>query len=176
MVQKQGLPSVLSAENFLLDITRIYSDIYQNSGAIIKRHVDYYSSIRFTVRNEDIYTNITLRVGEAIDVEDMDDPGEQCYALIRAIMIHQDDLGRNNPFLLINWFYRNGKFDPITGFPIYGLQESDDNLWFHLHPLAIVDRKPKVHFVHNCTNRCSNGSHDKNNEEYILNEFYYSIV
>jgi len=160
----------------LTDLTRIYKDLYQNSGAIIQRHVDYYNSIQFTVKEKNIYSNITLRVGEAIDVEDTDDPDERSYALIRAIIIHQDDLGRNNPFLLIDWFYKNGRTDFATGFPIYGLQESDDLLWFHLHPLTIVDRKPKVHFVHKCTNHCSNGSHDKNNEEYILNEFYYLIV
>ncbi|CAB5384714.1 unnamed protein product [Rhizophagus irregularis] len=175
-IREQNLPSVLSAENFLTDLTRIYIDIYQNSGAIIQRHVDYYSSIRFTVKNGDVYSNITLRIGEAIDVENVDDPNGRSYALIRAIMIHQDDFRRNNPFLLIDWFYEKGSADSVTGFPIYGLQESDDHSWFHLYPLIIVDRKPKVHFVHKCTARCSNGSHDKNNEEYILNEFYYSIL
>ena len=79
MIQKCGLPSVLSAENFLPDITKIYNDVYQNSGAIIKRRVDYYNFIRFTVRDEDIYTNITLRVGEAIDVEDIDDSSKRSY-------------------------------------------------------------------------------------------------
>ncbi|CAB4418985.1 unnamed protein product [Rhizophagus irregularis] len=58
------------------------------SDAIIQRHVDYYSSIRFTVKNGDVYSNITLRIGEAIDVKNVDDPNRCLYALIRAIMIH----------------------------------------------------------------------------------------
>ena len=40
------------------------------------------------------------------------------HALIRAIIIYQDDFGNNNPFLLIDW---NGNIDTVIGFPIYGL-------------------------------------------------------
>ncbi|CAB5381075.1 unnamed protein product [Rhizophagus irregularis] len=99
-------------------------DVYKNFSAIIQRRVNYYDSIQFTVHLEsDVYVNITLRVGEAIDVEVADSHGEQSYALIRVIMIHQDDSGNNNPFLLIDWFYRNGNVDSVTGFPIYGLQK-----------------------------------------------------
>jgi len=91
-------------------------------------------------------------------------------------MHHWDDFGNNNPFLLIDWFYKNGNINLVTGFPIYGLQKSDDHSWYHLQPFIIVDRPPKVHFIHKCTNLCSEKSHDKNNEEYILNEFYYLIM
>ena len=109
-------------ENLLIDITKIYKEIYNNFGAITRRRVDYYDTIRYTVQHEPgIYTNIVLRVGEAIDIEDADSLGERSYALIRAIIIHQDDFGNNNPFLLIDWFYRNGNIDTVTGFPIYGL-------------------------------------------------------
>ena len=170
------MSSTLSVNNLLIDLTKIYRDIYQCNGAIIQCHVDYYDSISFTVLHEEDYYDITLRVGEAIDIEDTDDSDERSYALLQAIMIHQDDYERNNPFLLIDWFYRNGNIDAITGFPIYGLQKSDDTTWFHLHPLTIVDRQPRVHFVHKCINSCLKGTHSKNNMEYILNEFYYIIV
>ncbi|RGB26697.1 hypothetical protein C1646_770086 [Rhizophagus diaphanus] len=96
-------------------------------------------SIRFTVKNEDVYSNITLRIGEAIDVENVDDPNGCLYAFIRAIMIYQNDFRQNNPFLLIDWFYEKGSADSVMGFLIYGLQESDDHSWFHLYPLIIVD-------------------------------------
>jgi hypothetical protein len=44
--------------------------IYGNYGIIIQHHVNYYDFIQFTVCLEaDVYTTITLRVGEAIDVE-----------------------------------------------------------------------------------------------------------
>ncbi|CAB5146031.1 unnamed protein product [Rhizophagus irregularis] len=152
-------------------------ELYDNNGIIIQRHINYYDSIQFIVRSKtDSYTNIILRVGEAIDVEDIDSLGERSYALIRAIITHKDDYGRINPFLLVNWFYKNGNVDPATGLPIYCLQESDDNLWFHLHPLIIVDQQPRVHFVHRCTGLCSEGLHNKTNMEYILNEFYYLIM
>ncbi len=91
-------------------------------------------------------------------------------------MIHQDDFGNNNPFLLIDWFYRTRNVDTVTEFPIYGLQKSNDHSWYHLQPLIIVDKQPKVHFVHKCTSFCSEGSHDINSKEYILNEFYYLVV
>ncbi len=54
---------------------------------IIQRRVNYYSSIRFTAKDEDIYTNITLQVGEAIDIKSIDDSDERSYALIKVIMI-----------------------------------------------------------------------------------------
>jgi hypothetical protein len=148
-IQNQGLPATLSAENLLTEFTRVYKELYNNNGIIIQRHINYYDSIQFIVRSKtDSYTNIILRVGEAIDVEDIDSLGERSYALIRAIITHKDDYGRINPFLLVNWFYKNGNVDPATGLPIYCLQESDDNLWFRLHPLIIVDQQPRVHFVH----------------------------
>ena len=167
MVRKQGLPSALSAEEFLTDVTRIYIDVYQNSGAIIQRRVNYYSSIRFTVKDKDIYTNITLRIGKAIDVDSIDDFDERSYALIRAIMIHQDDSGRNNSFLLIDWFYRNGSVDPVTGFPIYNLQESNDHSWFHLeNPECISYIIAKIIVQNLMTRPIKN----------ILNKFYYLII
>ncbi|CAG8727806.1 20358_t:CDS:2, partial [Rhizophagus irregularis] len=143
-IQNQGLSATLSAENLLTEFTRVYKELYNNNGIIIQRHINYYDSIQFIVRSKtDSYTNIILRVGEAIDVEDIDSLGERSYALIRAIITHKDDYGRINPFLLVNWFYKNGNVDPATGLPIYCLQESDDNLWFHLHPLIIVDQQPR---------------------------------
>ncbi|CAB4404894.1 unnamed protein product [Rhizophagus irregularis] len=175
-IHKLGLSSTISENNLLFDLTKIYEDIYQNYGIIIQRHINYYDFIYFTVLHENYYSNITLRVGEVIDVEEDDNSNEQSYALIRAIILHQDDYGRINPFLLVDWFYRSGNVDSITGLPIYYLQESNDSLWSHLHPLIIVDRQPKVHFVHKCTRNCLGGSHDKNNKEYILNEFYYLII
>ncbi|PKC66537.1 hypothetical protein RhiirA1_535537 [Rhizophagus irregularis] len=150
-IQNQGLSATLSAENLLTEFTRVYKELYNNNGIIIQRHINYYDSIQFIVRSKtDSYTNIILRVGEAIDEEDIDS--------------------------LVNWFYKNGNVDPATGLPIYCLQESDDNLWFHLHPLIIVDQQPRVHFVHRCTGLCSEGLHNKTNMEYILNEFYYLIM
>ncbi|UZO08524.1 uncharacterized protein OCT59_028778 [Rhizophagus irregularis] len=132
-IHKLGLSSTISENNLLFDLTKIYEDIYQNYGIIIQRHINYYDFIYFTVLHENYYSNITLRVGEVIDVEEEDNSNEQSYALIRAIILHQDDYGRINPFLLVDWFYRSGNVDSITGLPIYYLQESNDSLWSHLH-------------------------------------------
>ncbi|GBB86012.1 hypothetical protein RclHR1_12450007 [Rhizophagus clarus] len=176
-IQKQGLSTTLSIENLLTEITKIYKKVYKNFGAIIQHHVNYYNSIQFTVHLESgTYVDIALRVGEAVDVEVADNHGEQFYALIRAIMIHQDDSSNNNPFLLIDWFYRNESVNSVIGFPIYGLQRRGEDSWYHFQPLTIVDQQPRVHFVHKCTNLYSKGFHDKDNKEYILNEFYYTIV
>ncbi|CAI2187797.1 3445_t:CDS:2, partial [Funneliformis geosporum] len=131
-VQKQGLLTTISVENLLAEITRIYKDVYNTC------------------------------IGEAIDVEDVDNPGESAYALIRAIIIHKDDNRHINPFLLVDWFYKNGNIDSATGFSVYRLQDNNDTLWFHLHSLIIVDRQPKVHFVYKCTNLCLEDSHDNN--------------
>ncbi|CAG8776930.1 2560_t:CDS:2, partial [Funneliformis caledonium] len=52
-VRKQGLSNILSAENLLINITKIYQDVYKNF-------------------ETNVYINITLRVSEAIDIEDAD--------------------------------------------------------------------------------------------------------
>ncbi|CAB4483207.1 unnamed protein product [Rhizophagus irregularis] len=89
-IQNQGLSATLSAENLLTEFTRVYKELYNNNGIIIQRHINYYDSIQFIVRSKtDSYTNIILRVGEAIDEEDIDSLGERSYALIRAIITHK---------------------------------------------------------------------------------------
>ncbi|CAJ0842235.1 16736_t:CDS:2 [Entrophospora sp. SA101] len=66
-------------------------DIYQESGDITQWHINYYDSIQFTVKHEaDIYINITLQVGDVVDIEEI----EQSY----EISAHQDDLIHINPF------------------------------------------------------------------------------
>ena len=67
------------AENLLAEITRIYEDLYKNSGIIIQCHINYYryDSIQFAVRlKTNVYTNIILQVGKAIDVEDVNSLGD----------------------------------------------------------------------------------------------------
>ena len=51
---------------------------------IIQHHVNYYDSIQYTVCLEaNVYINITLRVGKAIDIEDADGINEWSYASLR---------------------------------------------------------------------------------------------
>ncbi|CAJ0749146.1 9180_t:CDS:2 [Entrophospora sp. SA101] len=92
--------------------SNLHFDIQANeSGDITQWHINYYDSIQFTVKHEaDIYINITLQVGDVVDIEEI----EQSYEI---------------------------------SFPIYILQESNDHTWNHLHPLTIVDRQPKIHFI-----------------------------
>ncbi|CAH1762318.1 4943_t:CDS:2 [Entrophospora sp. SA101] len=77
--------------NLHFDIQANGRDIYQESGDITQWHINYYDSIQFTVKHEaDIYINITLQVGDVVDIEEI----EQSY----EISAHQDDLIHINPF------------------------------------------------------------------------------
>jgi len=73
-IHKEGFSSTIMMDNFLTDLTRIYSMIYKNDGIILKRHVNYYDSIRFRILHGiDTYSDIVLRIGDPIDIEDTKD-------------------------------------------------------------------------------------------------------
>ena len=73
-IHKKGFSSTIMMDNFLTDLMRIYSMIYKNDGIILKRHVNYYDSIRFRILHGiDTYSDIVLRIGDPIDIEDTKD-------------------------------------------------------------------------------------------------------
>ena len=72
----------LSVNNLLIDLIRIYRDVYHYNNAIIQQHVDYYDSIAFIILHKDNYFNIILQISEAIDIENIDNLNEWSYALV----------------------------------------------------------------------------------------------
>jgi hypothetical protein len=136
----------------------------------------YYDTISYTVLQEDdANVDIRINVGEVIDIEDDNGTGNREYALIRGIFTHQANDYKNYAFFILDWYYNTGRTDNLTGCRIYGLQEPKHNLWPRVHSFHIVDRNPRVHFVHNYKANCTN-EHAKNNLEYLHNEFFYMAV
>ena len=114
-------------------------------------------------------------MGETIDIEDDNGAETREYAIIKGIFTHIANDNKRYAFFILDWYYNTGRTDNLTGSKIYKLQESTDVSWSYIHSFHIVDRIPRVHFVHNCKVNCANG-HVSNNSEYLFNEFFYMVV
>src|SRR5437870_3976626 len=89
---------------------------------------------------------------------------EIAYAIIRAIFTHIANDNKKYAFFILNWYYDPGQVDNFTESKIYGLQESNDDIY----SLNIDNQNPHIHFVHNCRANCING-HSENNSKYLYN-------
>jgi hypothetical protein len=130
--------------------------------------------ISYTVlREDDVNVDINIHVDDVIDIED--ETGNCEYALIRGIFTHKANNNKKYVFFILDWYYDTGQTDSLTGCKIYGLQESNHDLWAHVHSFHIIDQNPRVHFIHNCKSNCSN-NHATGNLEYLYNEFFYVVA
>ncbi|CAB5361785.1 unnamed protein product [Rhizophagus irregularis] len=171
-IEKEGFVKKISNE-IQKNLYEAYRHYLNKETAISFKTLEYYDAISYTIIKED-NVDISIHVGEVIDIED-DGTKNREYALIRGIFTHQANDYKKYAFFILDWYYDTGRIDDLTGCRIYGLQESKDVLWPHIHSFHIVDRNPHVHFVHNCKANCTN-EHKTNNLEYLRNEFFYLAV
>ncbi|EXX57446.1 hypothetical protein RirG_207140 [Rhizophagus irregularis DAOM 197198w] len=171
-IEKEGFVKKISNE-IQKNLYEAYRHYLNKETAISFKTLEYYDAISYTIIKED-NVDINIHVGEVIDIED-DGTKNREYAIIRGIFTHQANDYKKYAFFILDWYYDTGRIDDLTGCKIYGLQESKDVLWPHIHSFHIVDRNPHVHFVHNCKANCTN-EHKTNNLEYLRNEFFYLAV
>src|SRR5256885_2306751 len=176
-IEKEGFVKKLSNDAHMQKcLYKAYYDYFSKKTAITFKTLEYYDMISFTVLQDDeVNVDINIHVGETIDVEDDNGTGIREYALIKGIFTHIANDNKRYAFFILDWYYNTGQIDNLTGSKIYKLQESVDISWSHIHSFHIVDRIPRVHFVHNCKVNCVNG-HASDNLEYLLNEFFYTVV
>ncbi|CAB4430866.1 unnamed protein product [Rhizophagus irregularis] len=174
-ITKEGLIKNFSNKDSMQRyLYKAYCDYYNKKTAISFKTLDYYNMISYTVlRGGDVNVDISIHVGDTIDIED--ETGRREYALIKGIFTHMANDGKKYAFFILNWYYNTGRVDNFTGSKIYGLQKSDDDSWYHVHAFHIVDQNPRVHFIHNCKSNCSI-NHVTDNLEYLYNEFFYIAV
>ncbi|CAB5206941.1 unnamed protein product [Rhizophagus irregularis] len=171
-IEKEGFVKKIS-NKIQKNLYKAYRHYLNKETAISFKTLEYYDAISYTIIKED-NVDISIHVGEVIDIED-DGTKNWEYALIRGIFTHQANDYKKYAFFILDWYYNTGRIDDLTGCRIYGLQESKDVLWPHIHSFHIVDRNPHVHFVYNCKANCTN-EHKTNNLEYLRNEFFYLAV
>jgi hypothetical protein len=164
------------------ELGRAYYEELNCAEHLTSRKVEYYKSISYTIVNKDDQLDITLRVGNIVDVlEDVsDDKNDEIrtmvsYARIRAIFIHTKRQF-NIPFLLLDWFIPLEVGDPKLCCPRYRLQRLADQTWRRIYAVKWVDHQPNIHFIHQCQKTCSNVKHDETNTYYVHNIFYYTAV
>ena len=176
-IEKEGFVKKLSNDTHMQRcLYKAYYDYFGKETAITFKTLEYYDTISYTVTQEDdVNIDINIHVGETIDVEDNNGTESREYALIRGIFTHTANNYNKYAFFILDWYYDTGRTDNLTGCKIYGLQEPNDDQWSHIHSFHIVDRNPRVHFVHNCKANCTD-HHATNNLEYLYNEFFYMVV
>jgi len=158
------------------NLYKAYRDYFDKEIAISFKTLEYYDTISYTVLQEDdVNVDINIHVNDIIDVEDDNGMGNREYAIVKGIFTHTANDNKKYAFFILDWYYDTGRTDDLTGSKIYGLQESNNNLWPHIHSFHIVDRTPRIHFVHNCKANCI-GCHAKDNLEYLHNEFFYVAI
>lgn len=147
------------------DLYEAYNYYFNKKTAISFKNLEYYETISYTVLQEDdVNIDVNIHVGDIIDIKDDDEMENQTYAIVRGIFTHIANDRKNYAFFILDWFYNTGRTDDLTGSKIYGLQKSNNDLWFHIHSFHIVDRNPHVHFVHFKT------------EYFLHNEFFYIAI
>ena len=154
-----------------------YCTYHNKKSAISFKTIEYFDAISYTVfQDDDMNIDVRIHVNDVIDVEEDNGMESHAYAIIREIFTHMANDRKKYAFFLIDWYYDTGRVDNFTGSKIYRLQKSHNNLWPHIHSFHIVDRKPRVHFVHNCKTNCIGNRHAADNLEYLYNEFFYIAV
>jgi hypothetical protein len=153
-----------------------YRSYHKKRSAISFKTIEYFDAISYTVLQDGANIDIRIRVGDAIDIEEDDGMQSRAFAVVRGIFTHMANDEKKYAFFIIDWYYETGHVESFTGSKIYGLQESNNDSWPHIHSFHIVDRRPHVHFVHNCKTGCVGNHHATNNSEYLHNEFFYMVV
>ena len=177
-IKKEGVIKKLSTETPMQrNLAKAYYDYYGKETAISFKTLEYFDMISYTViQDNDAKVDVTIHIGDTIDVEEDNEIASRAYAIIRGIFTHTANDKKKYAFFILDWYYYTGRIDNFTRSKIYGLQEFNDESWPHIHSFHIVDRKPRVHFVHNCKKNCANGHHATDNLEYLHNEFFYVAV
>lgn len=147
------------------NLYKTYGDYFGKKTAISFKTLEYYDMITYTVlQDDDVNVDVKIHVDDVIDIEDDNGIEIREYALIRGIFTHIANDKKRYAFFILDWYYNTNRMDNFTGSKIYGLQESNNISWPHIHSFHIVDRVPHIHFVRN------------GNSEYLLNEFFYITV
>ena len=155
-------------------LSAAYSDDMGMKGMLINNRLEFYDCISYDVLDDkEAKERVTLQVGNVIDMEEEEE--EEAFAVIRAIFCHEANNANRYVFLVIDWFQATGDKDELLECPYYKLHDPGATQWRRIYPISFVDHASRTHFIHHCTRHCTN-EHDKNNQLYLRNDFFYKTV
>lgn len=157
----------------LNELATVYEEYYKDRGAIVNSKADFYNNISYIVKEDDYFVDVRLQVGDIVDVFEEGET-EESYAIIKGIFTHERSR-KLHAFVIFNWFEKMGE-NTLLKCPKYRLQVSEDTRWNRVFPISLIDHNPRVHFVHNCDDNCSNSKHNLTNRYYLKNMYYYLAV
>ena len=94
---------------------------------------------------------------------------------MRAIITHIYNDHQVYPFFYITWYNQLASRDNLFNCPKFLLCD-DNNDWQSIFTIKIIDKQPKVHFVHDCTINYMAERHDDVSKIYLNNVFFYNPV
>ncbi|CAG8453434.1 5143_t:CDS:2 [Gigaspora rosea] len=151
-VKKANFETKLTITNPLLrDLMNTYSNDLKMPAAIINMRIECYNYITYKILDNDSnYTQIKIHVGDIVEINEVEEC--QAYAIVKAIFRHKANNGNFYPFLILQWFKYSGYNERYLKCPLYYLQKPDEKKWFKVFPVSYVNKIPKNHFIHACTN------------------------
>lgn len=167
-------------EKFNLDKLRkqlyqAYVDGFKLQEALINKKIKFYQFIYYEIKTEDGEINkIKIGVGDTIEIEE-ETSELPTFAIVKSIITHVYNDNQIYPFFYITWYNQLISRDNLFDCPNFLLCE-ENNDWQSIFTIKIIDKQPKVHFVHDCTVNCTAEKHDDTSKIYLNNIFFYNPV
>ncbi|RIB00038.1 hypothetical protein C2G38_2130544, partial [Gigaspora rosea] len=151
-VKKANFETKLTITNPLLRVLmNTYSNDLKMPAAIINMRIECYNYITYKILdNVSNYTQIKIHVGDIVEINEVEEC--QAYAIVKAIFRYKANNGNFYSFLILQWFKYSGYNERYLKCPLYYLQKPDEKKWFKVFPVSYVNKIPKNHFIHACTN------------------------
>jgi hypothetical protein len=152
---------------------KAYEDGFELKEAFVNKKIKFYQSIYYEIKMEnDEINRIKIGVGDTIEIEE--EMSElPTFAIVRAVVAHEYNDRRVYPFFYLTWY--NQITFPTNLFDCPKFQLCEEN-YQSIFTIKIIDKQPKVHFVHDCTINCTAEKHDDTSKIYLNNIFFYNPV
>lgn len=125
------------------------------------------------MKNENGAINkIKIKSGDAIEIEEFE--LGPTYAIVRSIISHKGNDDNDYQFFYITWYNQISNDKNLLCCSKFELCHENKENWNTIFPINILDQRPKVHFVHVCSDSCNMGKHNSN--IYYKNEYFFHPV
>src|SRR5256885_14592029 len=93
------------------------------------------------------YTHIKLHIGDVIIIKEEE---SESYTIIKVIFTHKYNNDSVYVFVWIDWLKNTECTDHLLKCLIFERQRESDTRWHCIYPISILNKIPKMHFVHAC--------------------------
>lgn len=171
--------------NLFSDLYLAYCEEFQISTAINNSKISFFDQISYFIVNDnnDSLTEhdktgfyMKIQVGDIVDLKEISDPNNDSFAMVDAIITHKANNDQVYAFFIFSWLENLKKLHPILECAQFRLQHKIDFQWRRIFTISMVDHQPRYHFLHDCNQACKGTQHDKDNRNYLRNDFYFKII